>query len=175
MKIILQPIGDLHFYNTKLVKDLQKTHKNYEFVAGCVFKTDAKFKLGFFRGQPFFSASLILDYTIKTKQNNCCVFLITKFLLVTEKSITSPLYAGLCYSHDHVLIMSTARLNDYNIILTVANHELGHLFSLDHCNDNNCLMKGGFHGAVIEASQYWCMDCRRQLESYHKKHKLDDR
>ena len=86
-------------------------------------------------------------------------YIITDHLLVKEKSITSSLYGGLCRSDQRVLIMSCARLKNYETIITVVNHELGHLFGLGHCDDEKCIMKSGTHGENVVATNYWCKNC----------------
>jgi archaemetzincin len=46
----------------------------------------------------------------------------------------------------------------------VALHELGHLFSLFHCDENKCIMH--FSGAITDLDNipfYLCPDCKRRL------------
>ena len=52
----------------------------------------------------------------------------------------------------------------YERAAKVALHELGHLFNLFHCNENNCVMH--FTGGIDDLDRipfYLCRDCERRL------------
>lgn len=160
MIIILYSFGD--FDLNPIIKDLSRNHPKHIFKLGSKIPTNAKFRMGFFRKQPIFNAELILDNLEMGQKKNEMRYIFTQHILSVDKSITSPLYAGLC--RDKSLIMSTARLANYETILTVAEHELGHLFGLDHCENENCIMIEGLHDKEVVASLYWCDYCRSQLK-----------
>lgn len=161
MIIVLYSFGE--FDLNQIMKDLQGNHSNHKFKIAGEIKTSPNFRTGFFRKQPIFNAELVLAKLLENKPKHEARYIFTKHILVESKSITSSLYGGLCYTDDKVLIMSTARLPNYATILTVANHELGHLFGLDHCQGHNCLMAEGMHGQDVSASTYWCKECLSQL------------
>lgn len=100
------------------------------------------------------------------KYNGIIHLVLTKHILVEDKSITSTLYAGLCMSDKKLMIVSFARLKDDKIIATVINHEIGHMIGLSHCEDKNCIMRSGQHGIDVVASDYWCIKCSDYLNKH---------
>lgn len=88
---------------------------------------------------------------------------LTRHLLVEDKSITSTLYAGLCWSAERLMIVSFARLSNDEVIATVIHHEIGHMLGLPHCEDDKCIMRAGQHGVDVVASTFWCQQCLRGL------------
>ena len=174
MHIILCKFGSLKpDVQENLLKDMKKIHTKHTFSFDTEIKTQPEFRIGFFKKKPIFSATLILDYLQKYKDeskgigNTSIYYVITDQLLVKEKSITSSLYGGLCRRSKGVLIMSSARLANYSVMLTVVNHELGHLVGMPHCThptDNiKGIMKEGVHDVDVVASNFWCDICIKKL------------
>lgn len=125
---------------------------------------------------PTFSADLILEHLkvltkrktsrkrkVREEEKKDIHLVLTKHLLVEEKSITSTLYAGLCWSVARLMIVSFARLSNDEVIATVIHHEIGHMLGLPHCEDDKCIMRAGQHGVDVVASTFWCQQCLRGL------------
>lgn len=142
-----------------LQNDLSRIHPKYIFIFDkAIIPTDKSFRIGFYRKVPLFDARKILDHV---KDETKTTFVITKFPLPKEQKLQSALLGGLCRRKDKVLIISYYNLSEYNTILTLANHELGHLFGLPHCQDEKCIMVEGYNGASITNSTYWCSTCSK--------------
>jgi len=152
----------------QLAKDLRKVHKQHTFEFGDEIPLETKFQVGLFRKKATYDANLILQSIVMHNNKSTKMhYVITEQLLVADKSFESSLYAGLCDSYNRILIMSTARLKNYDVILTVAHHELGHLFGLDHCSeansDSKCIMKEGNHNIEVVSTNYWCEECWKKI------------
>jgi hypothetical protein len=149
----------------QLLKDLRKRHKKCTFADGDIIKPLGHFKVATIQKQHVFSPVFILDSVEKLNKYDQKVahLVITQSLLADEKSLDTPLYGGLCRPDEHVLIASAARTKDYDVFLTIVNHEIGHLFGLPHCEHPLCIMKEGSHSAV-DATDFLCDVCLELLQ-----------
>ena len=175
VKMVLHAFGDLDLDSWS--KLLAKAYPSYKFGIGKKIPTSAEFRVGTIVERkpkkkkiatpksrvPTFSANLILQY-LNNDKNKDIHLVLTKHLLVVDKSITSTLYAGLCWTEKQLMIVSFARLDDDKVIATVIHHEIGHMLGLPHCEDDKCIMREGQHGVDVVASTFWCEQCTNTLK-----------
>lgn len=128
-----------------------------------------------------YEANKIINY-LKEKYNGF------KVIGLTDLDIYIDLYAvnyifGVAEEYGKYALVSCFRLisDDYDSPMSIirsakeVNHEIGHLFGLDHCSNEKCVMS--FSSSVVEIDEKdvdFCDECKERLKQ-NIKHVLDNK
>lgn len=209
MKVFIHTFGEFK-ESKKWIKFITQAYPKFEIVIGHPIQTLTEYKVGNFTQRmsksqkmtrPTFNPYLILEPLFSPKSQDFdedekylksalkiskAHIVLTNQFLVKDKSITSSLYAGLCWSRilctkgtstskECCLIISSASMTDDDCFETTICHEIGHMFGLPHCDDDekdgssssvkSCVMRAGSHGVNVAPSKSWCDACVKSLES----------